>query len=345
MATLKEHQELLQLLYKQNIVHSRIYGAMSREFAEVLKKYKMPSTGSVWNRNKIIEKSINTILEKYQKVILNSIYAYNNIAWTLSDKHNDNLVNSYVKGVKVTKAQLSPLLKLNSSAVIAFNERVTDGLNLSDRVWKVTRTTKSQLEVFLSEGLSEGRSASLLTKDIKQFLSNPDKRFRRVRNPETGKLMISKPGSNYNPGRGVYRSSYKNALRLSRNEINIAYRSSDMERRANLPFVTGIKVNLSNAHPEYDICDELQGEYPKDFNFIGWHPNCLCFTTSKLLSKKDFVSQLKGKQIPKAKQTSKIPDRAKDYLNSNSDRIKNLSNQPYFIKDNFKSTKKGFQLI
>ena len=25
-----------------------------------------------------------------------------------------------------------------------------------------------------------------------------------------------------------------------------------------------------------DICDHMKGEYPKDFKFTGWHPNCRC---------------------------------------------------------------------
>ena len=51
-----------------------------------------------------------------------------------------------------------------------------------------------------------------------------------------------------------------------------------------LDFILGIEVHLSNNHtclnakgepePFYDICDELQGRYPKDFKFTGWHPLC-----------------------------------------------------------------------
>ena len=32
----------------------------------------------------------------------------------------------------------------------------------------------------------------------------------------------------------------------------------------------------------YDICDELAGEYPKEFKFVGWHSHCRCFVTAKL---------------------------------------------------------------
>jgi len=215
---------------------------------------------------------------------------------------------------------------------------------LSDRVWNLNAQTQDQIEQFLGEGLSQGRSAPKLAQDLKQYLQNPDSRYRRIRDKVTGKLKLSEPAKDYHPGQGVYRSSYKNALRLARNEVNIAYKTSDFERRKNLPFVTGIDVNLSNAHPAYDICDELQGGYPKNFRFTGWHVACLCFTTAKLLPRSEFVKHLNGAPIDQKYFTQNIPNRAAKYLNDNSDRINKLSNKPYFIVDNFKNSDKGFLL-
>ena len=117
-----------------------------------------------------------------------------------------------------------------------------------------------------------------------------------------------------------------------------------MKEGNKLPFVLGITVNLSPAHPTYDICDELQGDYPKNFRFKGWHPNCLCFTTTKLASKQDFINHLKGKSISKGKFVNKIPNRASKYLNENAESIKGLNSTPYFIKDNFKNSIDGFAL-
>lgn len=80
-------------------------------------------------------------------------------------------------------------------------------------------------------------------------------------------------------GRGVYRSSRKNALRLAATEINMAYRYADNVRWQSEPFIRGIRIRLSGNHtlngkPFYDICDELQGDYPKSFMWSGWHPRC-----------------------------------------------------------------------
>lgn len=344
MASPSQHKQLLQMLYSQDIVYSRIFGALSTELSKVLARYKSSDPNNPWSRNKALEKEVNLILEQYQSLMFNSIQNYNTTAWALSDKHNDGLFNDYTKGIELNSTQKQPLLARNKDALTAFLNRRSNGLDLSDRVWKLTNNTKSQLETFLAAGLASGRSADKLATDLKQFLNNPDKRFRRIRDPRTGKLILSQPGDAYHPGRGVYRSSYKNALRLARNEINIAYRTADHERRQNLPFVLGIKVNLSPSHPRYDICDELQGEYPKEFLFKGWHTNCLCFTTTKLLSRQEFIGYMNGGTIPPSKVVNTIPSSAASFLNVNSDKLKGLKSKPYFIADNFKNTRDGFAL-
>ncbi len=340
----ENHRQYLNLLIAQDKTFGSIYGQMANELSSVLKRYKVRANSNVWHKNLQIKKEVDAILTKYRTIIFSQISTASSNAWELSERHNDGLVDQYTNGINVPKKQKQRYYDRNVQALVAFQQRSRDGFKLSDRVWKLTVQTRDQLETFIAEGLTEGRSAVSLAGDLKKYLQDPDKRFRRVRNKVTGKLMTSAPGENYHPGRGVYRSSYKNALRLARNEINIAYRTADIERRKNLPFVTGIKINLSPAHPAYDICDELQGEYPKEFVFTGWHVNCLCFTTSKLLSRKEFIDHLNGKGIPQSKYVKSIPENAARYLNANSDRIKGLANKPYFIRDNFKNTKDGLDL-
>lgn len=336
------HRELLNTLLRQDTHLNGIYTAMSKDLARVLKKYKVTSNSKLWFKNTDVKKEVKAVMAKYQSLVYAHISNESAKAWELSNKHNDTLVNNYIKGVTVPNPSL--FMQRNTKALQAFLQRRDNGLNLSDRVWNLAKATQSQLEYFIAEGLTEGRPATKLAKDLKRFLKQPDKRFRRIRDKETGKLKLSNPAENYKPGQGVYRSSYQNALRLARNETNIAYRTADYERRKQLPFVLGVTVNLSPAHPKYDICDELKGDYPKDFKFVAWHPNCLCFTTSKLASKEDFINHLKGKPLPQNKFVSTIPQKATDYLKENSERIKGFKNTPYFINDNFKSTKDGYVL-
>lgn len=84
---------------------------------------------------------------------------------------------------------------------------------------------------------------------------------------------------------GVYRSSRQNALRLTITETNMAYNFANCERWSSEPYVLGIRIRLSGNHPEEDICDELAGDYPKDFMWRGWHPRCRCSMSSILMDR------------------------------------------------------------
>ena len=103
----------------------------------------------------------------------------------------------------------------------------------------------------------------------------------------------------------------------------------------------GIEIHLSNNHtckgrdgkPHnfHDICDELQGKYPKDFKFTGWHPHCRCFATSILKTPDELKS---GK--PSKNEVKELPSKFKEWYENNKERIDNAKSLPYFIKDNFK---------
>ena len=211
-------------------------------------------------------------------------------------------------------------------------------MDLSDRVWKLTQQYKEGLELALSVGLSEGKSAKDLSKDVRTYLREPAKLFRKVRDLE-GNLNLSKPAKLYNPGAGVYRSSYKNAIRLTGTEINMAYRSADFIRWNQLKFVVGIQVKLSDNHtikdpktgkprPFIDICDKLQGKYPKTFEFKGWHPNCRCFAIPILKTDDEFY----GKTKESKNEVKELPDNFKTWHQDNQERMKNAKSLPYFFE-------------
>ncbi len=138
-------------------------------------------------------------------------------------------------------------------------------------------------------------------------------------------------------------------MRLARTEINMAYRTADYERFQQLDFVVGFKVVLSNNHTckgvkgiFVDICDELQGEYPKDFKFVGWHPHCRCHVEA-ILSTEDEIKQnlkdiLQGKEteLQSVNEVRELPDNFKNWLKNNAERSMQHYSMPYFIRDNKK---------
>lgn len=227
----------------------------------------------------------------------------------------------------------------NREALKAFQERVTNGLNLSNRVWKYTEQFQQEIELAMSTGLVSGTSAGEIARSVQKLLNEPDRLFRRVRDKH-GVLQLSKAAKAYHPGQGVYRSSFKNANRLIRNETNMAYRSADHFRWNNDPSVIGYEVKLSNRHIVRDMCDDLKGKYPKSFKFVGWHTNCLCYKVAILMNDADFdeyqLSILNGESFTKnpSGTIENVPEGFNDWVKDNKERVERMKSKPYFWVDN-----------
>ena len=210
------------------------------------------------------------------------------------------------------------------------DRRDRKGFNISGRVWRTAEQAREHIETSLAEGLAEGRSAAELSRTIRQDLREPARLYRRVRD-KNGILQLSKPAKAYHPGAGVYRSSYKNALRLTRTEINVSYAEADFERWQRLDFVVGYEVRLSNNHtcngqPFTDICDELAGKYPKWFKFTKWHPQCRCVCLAIF------------DDDPGAGEVRDVPPNFKQWVTDNQprlDRSIKKGTAPYWVRDNF----------
>lgn len=291
------------------------------------------------NTKKKIEKLLNDLQSGVTAVIVNGIRS----EWTLANNKNDELARQVFGDSvgKLTKELERRYFSTNGAAREAFIKRKTDGLGLSDRVWKYTNQFKEEIELGLDLGIRSGRSADELSRDLRSYLQHPDKLFRRVRNKH-GQLALSQRARAYHPGRGVYRSSYKNARRLAATETNIAYRTADYERWQQLDFVVGIEIKLSNNHPEPDICDDLKGRYPKDFKFTGWHPHCRCHVETVLKTPDELMADnrriIDGEKPTEtsANTVKDVPQAFTDWVERNRERMAAAKSLPYFIRDNSK---------
>ena len=217
---------------------------------------------------KQIERLMKALQDSTETTIVNGVRS----AWTLSNNKNNDLVSRIFgdKAKDLSKEEYKRYFSTNMDALNAFLLRKEQGLNLSDRVWRYTNAFKKEIELGLDLGIRTGESAAQMTRSLRQYLQHPDKLFRRVRD-EHGNLKLSKAAAAFHPGRGVYRSSYKNARRLACTETNIAYRTSDYLRWQQMDFVVGIEIKLSNNHtlnglPLTDICDELAAVMPSQFS-------------------------------------------------------------------------------
>lgn len=267
--------------------------------------------------------------------------------WLFACDKNDGFIASIMDTSKLSKARLKKMQDRNLDALSTFQGRKVGGMDLSQRVWRYVGQYRDQLETALDVGLGEGRSAQELARDVKKNLRDPDRLFRRVRD-KRGNLVLSKAARAFHPGQGVYRSSVKNAQRLTRSEINMAYRESDFLRWQQLDFVAGFEIHRSNHEPlcKCKMCDRLQGRYPKTFKFKGWHPQCMCYAVPILMDEEtfdenelgDLKAALYGTEYKKKQAknlVADVPDGFKEWVAENMEASAGWASTPYFIKDNF----------
>lgn len=248
---------------------------------------------------------------------------------------------------------LSVARKVAADTFIASRLKSAKGLNLAQTIWNYCQQTKSEFEVAMSnvlaDGLKKGTSAETLGRHIRQYLNDPNRMYRRYHTVQrlangqkkdvvtwrrkrviNGKVrFVEEPLEKVE--RGVYRSSRMNALPVARTEINSAYHNARNERWANEPFVIGQYIHLSPQHePEKDedICDELQGYYPKDFKWSGWHPNCMCTNDPIMVygeERKALIRRLmNGEDISdyvSPNRVKDVPEQYRRYIETNSGKI------------------------
>lgn len=228
--------------------------------------------------------------------------------------------------------------------------KTKNGLNLSQIIWNYCQQTKSEFEMAMSntiaDGIKKGSSAEEVGKSIRKYLNDPDMMYRRyhtIKVQKNGKKkdvvtwrrrriidgkvrFIEEPLEKV--GMGVYRSARKNALRVARTEINSAYHKARNERWQNEPFVIGQYIHVSPQHNIDDICNDLEGRYPKDYVWISWHPQCICTSdpiTIQGEEKKEFYKRLMAGEdmsnyvSPFAVLT--MPEKYNQYIKDNSEAI------------------------
>ena len=302
----------------------------------------------------ITHERVRTLLSQLESAIETAVVNGVEAEWTLAN-NKCSALSQRVFGNNVgrlSQAQYRRYFSNNAEAQQAFLARKEHGLNLSERVWRYTTDFRKDIELGLDIGIRNGLDADEMSRELRQYLQQPEKLFRRVRD-EHGNLVLSQRASEYHPGQGVYRSSYKNARRLAVTETNMAYRTAEYDRIQSLDFVVGIEIKLSNNHtcngiPLHDICDDLCGRYPKDFKFTGWHPHCRCHVVTILKTEEELMQEnaaiLRGEE-PSSESVNRVddvPDNFKEWLATNEERAKYAKSIPYFIKDNPRYIPKSF---
>ena len=165
--------------------------------------------------------------------------------------------------------------KINADAMNALIRFKPQALIFSNRVWNVTFATQRALFNEIQLAVLQGTSPATLSRTIRGFLSQPNKLFRRVR--KDGKLVLSRSARAFTPGQGVYRSSFKNAMRLTRTELARAYHEGTIRYGLQKSFIDGFIWRTASGEP-CPICSDLDGVYfPKEDVPGIPHPSCFCY--------------------------------------------------------------------
>lgn len=173
-----------------------------------------------------------------------------------------------------------------SDAALRFvrNFIAEDGLQLSDRIWRIDRGARDAVVNTIEQAVIQGHGAA---QAAREFLS----RGEPVPLDVQGKLdagnaprIAKQTTDQLLTGKGT---PMDNAMRLMRTEINRAHGEAFMMSGADHPDFAGWRFLLSPAHPKPDICDLLskqnlyglgEGVYPSREK-CPWpaHPNTLSF--------------------------------------------------------------------
>lgn len=180
---------------------------------------------------------------------------------------------------------LSPAaMAVSETAVRMVQEFVAaDGLQLSDRLWRIDRGAREAVTQAIERAVIEGHSAA---QAARAFLARgeavPADLAAKMRGPMGG--AIGREAAGMLTGNG---GAMDNAMRVFRTEINRAHGEAYMAGGEGKPYFGGWRYLLSPAHPEPDICDLLaaqnlhglgRGVYPSRAK-CPWpaHPNTLSF--------------------------------------------------------------------
>lgn len=362
-------QKMTRLLLQASDDLQKIYDRLIKELSKVTAQHVSAVTpDEFYNMAKACTPTqrdrVQALLDEYSKTLLALVKQGVTRSVALSGANTAQLFKAYVQ---FSGEEEKKWRKTAARAFIDSRMRRDGGLSLSDRVWNYTQQTKAEFELAVSQvlekGISEGMNAERLGREVRQYLNNPDMMYRRYHLKKTmadgtkrdvvewrrrvvdeqGKVRFVKEDL-AKVGTGVYRSARQNALRLVITETNMAYNTANCERWSEQPFVLGIRIRLSGNHPVPDICDELQGDYPRTFMWRGWHPRCRC-SQSPVMMDRNSAEWKKLRSLPRDEYNAykspnlitALPEKFKDWLKGNKKKLgkaKERGKLPFFVRDN-----------
>lgn len=328
----KAYNDLRLRIDKYTLLIEDIYNAYNLEASKIALSTPFSEGVFRFSDFPLTKDKVEKMLEMWREDMTGAIKATTSQEWKKSNELQDLLADGAMKYYygSANGKRKRKYYQTNSDAYQAFIERKDKGMNLSKKIWVQSQDYKEELEAAISTGIQKGMSAVTLSKKVSKYL---------IDYPLLQKEYKEKFGKATTAKNCEYRS-----IRLARSEINIAYREAEQKRWSQFDFVVGKEIKISKVHfhrmPMGDLCDELQGKYPKDFPWNGWHPNCFCYEIPILKDEDEFFELEENEAGKNA--VKDVPNVFVDWVDRNKDRILRAEERntlPYFIRDNYNTVK------
>lgn len=267
------------------------------------------------------DKAVNDFVDDMSALI----YSGTSKEWRESNHVQDLLANDVLKAYKAyPNEKTASYYQQNNDQLKAFQERRENGMHLSNKLWKQGKQYRQALEDTISVAIEKGMSAPELAKNVTKYLKDYDKvkaNYKKKYGKEPNSVNVQYV-----------------TRRLAVTEINMAYRTAEQKRWEQMDFIVGYEIKTQGAHGhehKADICDMLQGKYPKSFKWVGWHPLCRCIAIPIMSTEDEFFSLEPSESVNEVKD---IPDETKQWIEDNASRIRQANKRhklPYWIRDNY----------
>jgi len=154
---------------------------------------------------------------------------------------------------------------INGNAMDFLMRYSPGGDTLSSRIWDGIHQSEKAIRNRIQMAVLSGESPARLSRDIRRYLIQP-------------KTLRGAEKALYHPGRGVYKSAYKNAMRVTRTEMARAYSEGTFRYGNQKQWIKGYIWRVGSGNP-CPICSDYDTTYfPKDMPPPQpAHANCLCY--------------------------------------------------------------------
>jgi hypothetical protein len=277
-------------IIKSQSVKNEDLSAELRKYRNAYKK----TTGKIQNLIATFDdsgsKNLGTLFKKieHEMIILNNKLTRS--AKSLIGKSTRAAIIDVKASVSIFKNSLKAGAKIGMKADVfeitwkrALGKMIkgVNGISLSERIWDINQISYKEIRRMIAKGYVEGEYIGKIMNDIRGFLyiSEADMRTNYWKN-----FYKENP-----PGKGRYKSAYKNMDRLIRTEVTRSYREATAEYASKKSWVKGLKWHrsagagecTSGECPGYEESDMYglgAGVFPPSAVPIS-HPNCQCYLT------------------------------------------------------------------